>query len=191
MRILHMMAGAKNGDSEAIMLDSVLALAEAGVAQHVVTRDDDAMRLRALSAANIPYSIADFDKFVRTPTAARLRAVARVFEPDVLHYWLARAAAFAEPKWREISVGWHASAHHLEHFKNCAWHAVATPRLRDCLIADGVTQSRVAILAPYSVTAHEQAEVEPERVSKATFVRSAMTLYEQVRANAKTRAREA
>jgi hypothetical protein len=181
MRILHMMAGAKNGDSEAIMLDSVLALAEAGVAQHVVTRDDDAMRLRALNAASIPYTIADFDKFVRAPTAARLHAVARGFEPDVLHYWLARAAAFAEPKWREISVGWHAGAHHLEHFKNCAWRAVATPQLSERLIADGIAENRVAILAPY----------EPKRVSKAAFVRSAMTLYERVRANAKTQAREA
>jgi len=39
MRVLHVIAGAKEGGAESIMLDAALALAEAGVLQHVVTRD--------------------------------------------------------------------------------------------------------------------------------------------------------
>ena len=47
MRVLHVMAGAKEGGAENIMLEGVMALADAGVAQAVVTRTDNEFRLKA------------------------------------------------------------------------------------------------------------------------------------------------
>ncbi|HAY06613.1 MAG TPA: glycosyltransferase family 1 protein, partial [Hyphomonas sp.] len=44
MRVLHVMAGAEEGGAENIMLESVLALAETGIAQHVVTRPANTFR---------------------------------------------------------------------------------------------------------------------------------------------------
>ena len=45
MRVMHVMAGAAEGGAENIMLESVLALAETGIDQHVVTRDNNQNRL--------------------------------------------------------------------------------------------------------------------------------------------------
>src|SRR5512147_2386119 len=66
MRVLHVIAGAKGGGAESIMLDAVAALAEAGVSQHVITRGGKA-RLAALEAAGVSYEIAHFDKDSREP----------------------------------------------------------------------------------------------------------------------------
>lgn len=149
MRILHVMAGAKHGGSELIMLDSVLALAEAGLAQAVVTRDNSQRRLRAFKAAGVPVEIADFDKIVRAPTRTRISASVRAFEPDVIHYWLGRAGAYAPGKWRDISLGWHGGRHKLARFKNCSWHAAATKDIAAHIAAEGGASDRISVLSPF------------------------------------------
>ena len=53
MRIMHVMAGAPEGGAENIMLESVLALAEAGLEQHVVTRPDNQFRVQKFREAGI------------------------------------------------------------------------------------------------------------------------------------------
>ena len=47
---MHIIAGAKEGGAESIMLDAALALARAGVPQHVVTRSHNEARLDALES---------------------------------------------------------------------------------------------------------------------------------------------
>jgi len=85
MRILHVIAGAKEGGAESIMLDAALALAEAGVEQHVVTRDHNESRLTELTAAGVPVTIASFDKVWREPTKTALKQTVEKFQPNVLH----------------------------------------------------------------------------------------------------------
>ena len=47
MRVMHVMAGAAEGGAENIMVESVVALAEAELEQFVVTRDNNDFRLQA------------------------------------------------------------------------------------------------------------------------------------------------
>src|SRR5947207_3220950 len=99
MRVLHIIAGAKEGGAESIMLDAVLALAEAGVAQHVVTRDHNAERLAALRHAGVPVSSTDFNRLWRRPTNLVIQLAIESFKPDILHFWMGRAGTFAPKRW--------------------------------------------------------------------------------------------
>ena len=68
MRIMHVMAGAKEGGAENIMLESVLALAEAGLNQHVVTRPDNQFRVQKFREAGIGVDVAAFNNTWPFPT---------------------------------------------------------------------------------------------------------------------------
>ncbi|MGE0597395.1 MAG: glycosyltransferase [Hyphomonadaceae bacterium] len=150
MRILQVMAGAKEGGAESIMLDAVLALAEAGIEQHVVTRGENENRLAALRDAGVPYTAAKFDKVWREPTKTIIRDAAEKFQPDVLHYWMGRAGTFAPKKYRDRSVGWYGGYYKLERFKNCAWHVGMTRDIVDHILKQGAPAERVSILNSYA-----------------------------------------
>jgi glycosyltransferase involved in cell wall biosynthesis len=150
MRILHVIAGAKEGGAESIMLDAALALAEAGVEQHVVTRDHNPDRLAALTGAGIPTTIAAFDKLWREPTKAAIKQVAAEFEPDVFHYWMGRAGSFALKSQRARNVGWYGGYYKLERFKNCDWHVGMTKDIVRHIMDQGAAKERVGILSSYA-----------------------------------------
>src|SRR5262249_13767254 len=107
MRILHVIAGAKEGGAESIMVDSVQALAEAGVDQFVVTRGHNLARLASFSDAGVPFTIASFDKVWRDPTKDAIRSAANEFKPDVIHYWMGRAGTFALRSYRARNLAWY------------------------------------------------------------------------------------
>jgi glycosyltransferase involved in cell wall biosynthesis len=150
MRVLHVIAGAMDGGAESIMLDAALALAEAGVAQHVVTRGHNPTRLAALTQAGVPYTLADFSPVLRAPTSLAIRQAIDHFKPDVQHYWMGRAGTFAPRKWRERSVGWYGGYYKLSRFRNCAWHAGMTRDIADHIVREGAAPERVVVLSSYA-----------------------------------------
>ena len=150
MRILHVIAGAKEGGAESIMLDAALALAEAGIEQHVVTREHNEARLEALAGAGVPTTIASFDKLFREPTKSAIREVAENFRPDVLHYWMGRAGTFAPKRYRERSVGWYGGYYKLDRFKNCAWHVGMTKDIARHILEQDAPENRVSVLNSYA-----------------------------------------
>lgn len=149
MRVLHVIAGAKGGGAEQIMLDAVTALAEAGVPQHVVTRGHNRARLDALSRARVPYTIADFDKRSREPTKQAIRAATESFQPNVVHYWMGRAASFAPKQYRDINLGWYGGNFDAERFKNCDWHVGATRDIAEQIVREGVPAEQTGVLHGY------------------------------------------
>ena len=150
MRVLHVMAGAKEGGAESIMVDAVVALAEAGVAQHAIVRGDNKERLNVIEQAGVPLTVASFDKVWREPTKGAIRDVAEKFKPDVIHYWMGRAGTFAPKRYRERNVGWYGGYYKLERFKNCAWHVGMTRDLVRHIREQGVPEDRASILNSYS-----------------------------------------
>jgi glycosyltransferase involved in cell wall biosynthesis len=150
MRVLHVIAGAKDGGAESIMLDSVLALAEAGVEQRVVTRAHNQDRIDQIRAAGVPIEIAPFDKLWRPPTTAAIKTAYEALQPDVIHYWMGRAGTFAPRAWRDKSVGWYGGYYKLARFKNCAWHAGMTKDLVRHIIEEGAPVDRVSMLSSYA-----------------------------------------
>ncbi len=150
MRVMHVIAGAKEGGAESIMVDAVVALAEAGVAQHVVTRGESENRVAAFQRVNVPYTAASFDKVWREPTKTAIKDAASKFAPDVIHYWMGRAGTFAPKAWRSRNVGWYGGYYKLERFKNCGWHVGMTRDLARHIREQGVPEDRVSVLNSYA-----------------------------------------
>lgn len=150
MRILHVMAGAQAGGAETMMLDGVLALAEAGVSQHVITRDNDPHRLAALNAAGVPVDVAPFDRIWRGPTLTKIKAATRALNPDVLHYWMGRAGTFALPDRRDQSLGWYGGYYKTSRFKNCRWHAGVSRDITRHIVSQGVAADRASTLYTFA-----------------------------------------
>jgi glycosyltransferase involved in cell wall biosynthesis len=149
MRVLHVMAGADAGGAETMMLDGVLALAEAGVAQHVVTRAAPA-RIAAIRAAGVPVDEAGFDKFFRLPTSSKIERAARDFKPDVLHFWMGRAGMFAPSHTRSRNLGWYGGYYKLSRFRNCAWHAGVTSDIARHIVDEGAPADKVSTLHTFA-----------------------------------------
>lgn len=163
MRVLHIIAGAKEGGAEHHMLENVLALAEAGVEQHVVTRDHAPDRLARLTAAGVTHSTADFSRLFRWPTQSAIRRAAKSFKPHVIHHWMGRAGTFALKEWRARNLGWYGGYYKLSRFANCDWQAAVTSDIVKHIIAQGAPAER-------AVTLHNYASLEPgPPVSRAEF----------------------
>lgn len=163
MRVLHVIAGAKEGGAEHHMLENVLALAEAGLTQHVVTRGHAPDRLARLTEAGVPYSLASFDKLWRAPTQAVIRRAAEALQPDVIHHWMGRAGVNALKGWRARNLGWYGGYYKVSRFKHCAWHAAVTADIVRNIVDQGVAPER-------AVTLHNYASLEPgAAVERATL----------------------
>ncbi len=150
MKVLHVMAGADTGGAENIFLESVVALADAGVEQYVVTRDNNDFRLETFERLNIPVSLASFHNYFRIPTQRVVNAAIERFKPDVIEYWMRRAGTYAPVKHRARNVGWYGGYYQLARFKNCEWHVTLTPNLLDHITDQGVPKDRASIIHTYA-----------------------------------------
>jgi len=133
---MHVMAGADEGGAENIMLESVLALAEAGLTQHVVTRPGNTFRIGKFNDAGIGVTTATFNTSWPFPSRRIIDAAITEFKPDVIEYWMGRAGQFAPAAYRSRSIAWYGGYYKLSRFRNCEWHVGLTidlPAERDQL----------------------------------------------------------
>lgn len=150
MRVLHVMAGAKEGGAENIMLESVLALSEAGLDQHVVTRPENTFRIDRFKASGIGVDTGSFNKAWKAPTRKTLAAAIAQFKPDIIEYWMGRAGQFAPAEYRTRSVAWYGGYYKLERFINCEWHIGLTIDLLRHIREQGVSHDRSGIVHTYA-----------------------------------------
>lgn len=150
MRLMHVMAGAEEGGAENIMLESVLALAEAGHVQHVVTRPDNAFRLGKFATAGIGVNTAAFNPTWPFATLRTISAAIATFRPDVIEYWMGRAGQFAPAAHRARSIAWYGGYYKLARFRNCEWHVGLTIDLLRHIREQGVSEERSAIIHTYA-----------------------------------------
>ena len=150
MRIMHVMAGAREGGAENIMLESVLALGEAGLTQHVVTRPDNQFRVQKFRESGIGVDVASFNNSWPFPTRRVLGDAIRAFKPDVIEYWMGRAGQFAPKEYRARSIGWYGGYYKLARFTNCEWHVGLTIDLLRHIREQGVGEDRSAIVHTYA-----------------------------------------
>lgn len=144
------MAGAPEGGAENIMLESVLALAEAGVRQVVVTRDNNVFRLEAFRKAGIETKTATFNKTWPFPTRKIIEQAIDYFRPHISEYWMGRAGEFAPARHRRRALGWYGGYYKLERFRNCEWHVGLTRDLLRHIRKQGVSAERSAIIHTYA-----------------------------------------
>lgn len=150
MRVMHVMAGAPEGGAENIMLESVLALAEAGLTQHVVTRPENAFRVQKFKEAGISVDLAAFNNAWPFPTRRVIGEAIRTFKPDVIEYWMGRAGQYAPKEYRNRSIGWYGGYYKLSRFVNCEWHVGLTKDLLRHIREQGVPEDRSSIVHTYA-----------------------------------------
>ncbi len=150
MRVLHVMAGAEEGGAENIMLESVLALAQAGLDQQVVTRPDNAFRLERFRSAGIDVHTASFGPLWPFSTRAVINSTIASFRPDVIEYWMGRAGQFAPAAHRARSIGWYGGYYKRIRFKHCDWHVGLTRDLLRHIRESGVDEGRAGIIHTYA-----------------------------------------
>lgn len=150
MRVLHVMAGAKEGGAENIMMESVLALAHAGVPQAVVTRGENRYRLNRIRDAGVETATASFTRWWRAPTMAVIQGMIRKFKPDVIQYWMGRAGEFSLPAWKARSIGWYGGYYKLQRFGNCLWHVGLTSDIAQHILQQGAPAERIAVIHTYA-----------------------------------------
>lgn len=150
MRVMHIMAGAKEGGAENIMLESVCALAGAGLEQFVITRPDNQFRLDMFADAGIGYATCSFNLRWPFPTRRKIKDAIARFKPDVIEYWMARAGQFAPSEYKARSIGWYGGYYKLERFTNCDWHIGLTKDLLRHIREQGVSDERSLIVHTYA-----------------------------------------
>lgn len=150
MRVMHVMAGAAEGGAENIMLESVLALAETDLEQHVVTRPDNAFRIQKFREAGIGVDVAAFNNSWPFPTRRVIGDAIARFKPDVIEYWMGRAGQFAPKQYRARSIGWYGGYYKLARFTHCEWHVGLTIDLLRHIREQGVSDDRSAIVHTYA-----------------------------------------
>lgn len=150
MRVLHVMAGAPEGGAENIMLESVLALAEAGLEQHVVTRPNNAFRLEQYAEAGISADVTSFNNAFPFPSRNVVRRAINTFKPDVIECWMGRAGQYAPAEHRARSIGWYGGYYKLSRFKSCEWHIGLTKDLLRHIREQGVPEDRSGIVHTYA-----------------------------------------
>lgn len=150
MRVMHVMAGAEEGGAENIMLESVCALAEAGLEQCVITRANNAYRLERFAQAGIATVTTSFNLRWPFPTRQKILRAIKRFQPDVIEYWMGRAGQFAPAKYRTRSVAWYGGYYKLARFTNCEWHIGLTKDLLRHICEQGVAEDRAMIVHTYA-----------------------------------------
>ena len=150
MRVMHVMAGAPEGGAENIMLESVCALAGAGLDQYVITRPDNQFRLDMFAEAGIGYGTCSFNLRWPFPTRRKIADAIMRFQPDVIEYWMGRAGQFAPAKHRARSIGWYGGYYKRERFANCDWHIGLTKDLLRHIREQGVAEDRSLIVHTYA-----------------------------------------
>ncbi len=153
MKVMHVMAGAPTGGAENIFLESVLALADAGLEQCVVTRDNNDFRLKCFRDKGIETRTASFHNYFRWTTNRVIADAVKEFGPDVIEYWMGRAGTFAyvaKSGKQPVNVGWYGGYYKRERFKNCPYHVGLTKDLIRHIKEQGVDDAHAALIHTYA-----------------------------------------
>lgn len=92
LRVMQVMAGAREGGAETFFVTLVLALARAGLDQHVIMRPNLG-RAAALRAGGLAPIELPFGRWTDFTTVPMLKRQAAVYRPDIVLTWMSRASA--------------------------------------------------------------------------------------------------
>jgi glycosyltransferase involved in cell wall biosynthesis len=144
MNILHIIAGAPTGGAETYAQDVIAALAERGVAQHVVGRAHP-IAIARTRAAGVPFTRFDFSLRDRLRRAT-LRRLAAHAGADLAHAWMARAADFIPRAMPCPVLGWCGGYYDLKYYRRADYLVGVTSDIARHLVAGGAPASRVAVV---------------------------------------------
>lgn len=143
MRILQVMAGAKQGGAETAFEDITLALHEAGIEQHIVIRKNNKHRLKQLRDAGLTVDVLPFGGVFDFYTTWRLRHIIKKYKPDIVQTWMSRAAQKTPRVRGVINVARLGGYYKLKYYKTIDYFVANTPDIMRYLLSVGVLSSHV------------------------------------------------
>jgi glycosyltransferase involved in cell wall biosynthesis len=144
MKILHIIAGAPTGGAETYAQDVIAALAERGIAQHVIGRAHPIAVARA-QAAGVAFTRFDFSLRDRMRRGT-LRRLAAQTGADLAHAWMARAADFIPRAMPCPVLGWCGGYYDIKYYRRADYLVGVTRDIARHLVASGAPASRVAVV---------------------------------------------
>lgn len=149
MKILQIMAGAPTGGAEIFFVDAITALQQKNIKQFVITRPDNHQRIAQIEALNIPHKTASFNKIISWPTKNTIHQAIRNFKPDIVQYWMGRAASFAV-EGNHINIGWYGAYYNIKRYQKCNYHIGVTQAVTDHIITQGISTEKAFTLPIYT-----------------------------------------
>ena len=149
MKSFHIMASSKDGGAEIFFADAVKAINSIGLKQFALVHPKY-KKIGDLLALNIPTKTATFNQWIRWPTNTVIDCIIRDFKPDIIHYWMGRAASFSVTEGTHVNVGWHSGYRGVKRFKNCRYHFSLTKELAIHLEKQGINKNKILILPNYT-----------------------------------------
>lgn len=149
MRVLQVMAGAEHGGAETMFSDSVVALHKAGIDQLLVSRPSP-LRDALWAEHGIQARHARFPHpAVGWTTKLTLARAVREFRPDVIHYWMGRAASYAR-RGPVPNIGWFGGPYDLKYYRNCQYFVGVTHELARHIVASGAPPAATACIHTFA-----------------------------------------
>ncbi len=149
MRVLHVIAGGRNGGAERFFTDLVAALSRRGVTQHAVTRDY-LHRIASLEDAGCEVSTARLGSALDLFSARTVRAAEHAFQPDAMLAWMSRGATYAAAAERTPVIGRLGGYYDLKYYTACRHLICNTPDLVRHCVEGGWPRDRVSYIPNFS-----------------------------------------
>lgn len=125
MRVLHLIAGGKNGGAETFFSDALKSLSDKGVEQYVMCRPHETFS-SAISSRNIPHTFISFNRLRRRKEMRIIERTIDRYKPDLVHAWMNRAASFVPRDLDEPVLGWFGGYYNLKNYSNCDFYMGVT-----------------------------------------------------------------
>lgn len=147
MRLLQVMAGAKQGGAETYFTNLALAFQAAQIEQVVAIRRHPE-RAAELRAAGVPVSEYAFGGRLDFLTGLRLGRLVSRWQPDVVLTWMSRATE-KMPRGRYPIVARLGGYYDLKHYTRADWLVANTPDIARHCAAEGFRADRVRWIANF------------------------------------------
>ena len=125
MKILHIIAGAKEGGAESCAVDTIRALHAAGIEQTLICRPH-ASFLSLVKDCAIDHHILSFNRALKWPQKAKINAIVKNEKPNLVHCWLNRAATFTPHQKTVPVLGWFGGYYDLKYYESCDFYMGVT-----------------------------------------------------------------
>ena len=135
LRVMQVMAGAREGGAETFFVSLVLALQRAGLDQRVVIRKNPA-RAKALLRGGAQAVELPFGRWTDFTTLPALRQQVKIYQPDVVLTWMNRASSLF-PKGNFLRLGRLGGFYKLKNYRRCDHLLCITPGLVEHVVSNG------------------------------------------------------
>ncbi len=148
LRVMQVMAGAREGGAESFFVNLVLALHRAGLDQLVVIRQNLA-RTMALRQGGVDPVELPFGRWFDFHTVPVLRRQARIYQPHVVMTWMNRASGMF-PRGDFLRLARLGGYYDLKHYRRCDHLIANTQDIIEFLVARGWPRARAHYLPNFA-----------------------------------------